>query len=418
VFPFGKILLLILQGIPSSLMNPFFWLVIFLVWGQYKRTAAMEKDLFGTVKVNPWDKMLYAIVFGILGGIIGSFIVILLGISITEAGLVYVWPLALLLALVNPHLMCFSYAGGIVSLFSLILGFPKIDVAGLMGLVAILHFIESLLIHFAGYINATPVFLKDNTFGIIGGFSLQEFWPVPIMLLTVIIGDFPSMDIVQMPDWWPLIRPSVEFSQNQQAIFLMIPVVAALGYGDVALTKTPKKRCKASARNLLFFSSVLLLLSVLASRYTPFAFAAAIFAPVAHEYLIISGKKSEQDNKPLFVSPEKGEMVLDVIKNSPAEKIGLVSGDIIMSINGYEIVDSYVLKEVMSQYPTYLWMTVKTLSGEVKNLEINAFPNGIKDIGVILVPKDTSPTYIMIEKRGIIIERLKKIWSNWHKRHK
>ncbi|MDD4569792.1 MAG: PDZ domain-containing protein [Tepidanaerobacteraceae bacterium] len=301
MFPFGKIIILILQGIPSSILNPFFWLVIYMVWNQYKKTAALEKDMFGKVKINPKDKILYAIFYGILGGIVGSLAVMLLGISITEAGLIYVWPTALILALIHPHLMCFSYAGGLVSLFSLVMGFPRIDVAGLMGLVAILHFVESLLIYFAGYINATPVFIKDDRHGIVGGFSLQEFWPVPIMLLTVIVGDFPSMDVVQMPDWWPLIRPSAHILQNSQAIFLMLPVVAALGYGDIALTRTPKKRCKSSAINLLVFSSLLLLLSVVASRYRLFAYIAAIFAPVAHEFLIITGKRTERTNKPIFI---------------------------------------------------------------------------------------------------------------------
>ena len=91
MFPIGKIIIFILQGIPSAILNPFFWLVIFIVWNQYKRTAALEKDLFGTAKINPRDKTLYAIFYGILGGIVGSLTVMLLGISITEAGLTYVW---------------------------------------------------------------------------------------------------------------------------------------------------------------------------------------------------------------------------------------------------------------------------------------------------------------------------------------
>jgi hypothetical protein len=413
VFPFGKIIILILQGIPSAILNPFFWLVIFIVWNQYKRTAALEKDLFGTAKINPRDKMLYAIFYGILGGIVGSLAVMLLGISITEAGLIYVWPLALILALIHPHLMCFSYAGGIVALFSLVTGLLRIDVAGLMGLVAVLHFVESILIYFAGHINATPVFVKDERHGIVGGFSLQEFWPVPIMLLTVITGDFPSMDVVSMPDWWPIIRPPAHIFQNTQAIYLMLPVVAALGYGDIALTKTPKDRCKTSAVNLLAFSFTLLLLSVLASRHIAFAYLAAIFAPVAHEFLIITGKKSERKNKPLFTPPEKGEMVLDIVKNSPAEKIGISSGDIIMSINGHNLEEPGKLKEVLSEYPKYIWMTVKNPGGKTKDIEINAYPNGINTIGAILVPRDSSGSYVVMEKARIM-EKVKKFFTNRH----
>lgn len=402
MFPFGKILILILQGIPSAFMNPFFWLVIFIVWSQYQRTASLEKNLFGTEKISPREKTLFAVLYGILGGVLGSLIVILLGISITEAGLMYVWPLALLLALIDPHLICFSYAGGIVALFSLLTGLIRIDVAGLMGLVAVLHFVESVLIYFAGHINATPVFIKDKKYGVIGGFSLQEFWPVPIMLLTIITGDFPTVDVVQMPDWWPMIKPPAHILQGNQAIYLMLPVVAALGYGDIALTKTPKNRCKSSALNLLLFSIMLLVLSILASRYRPFAYIAAIFAPAAHEFLIISTKKSEQANKPLFMPPEKGEMVLDVVKNSPAEKIGLSPGDIILSINGRDLDGPGRIQEVLSEYPTYIWMTVITTKGETKELTLNAFPKGINSIGAILVPRHPFGSYVVLEKKSLI----------------
>ena len=179
--------------------------------------------MFGASKLNPKDKLIHSVFSGILGGLIGSFVVMLIGVSITETGLIYVWPVAIILAILHPHLMCFSYAGGLISLFSLIFGFPKIDVAGLMALVAVLHLVESVLIYFFGNANASPVFIKDERYGVIGGFSLQEFWPVPIILLTVIIGEIPVKSVVQMPDWWPLIRPSKELLKNPNAIFMDAP---------------------------------------------------------------------------------------------------------------------------------------------------------------------------------------------------
>ncbi|MCR4431762.1 MAG: PDZ domain-containing protein [Tepidanaerobacteraceae bacterium] len=401
MFPFLKVIFLILQGMPQAIFNPFFWIVIFLVWNQYRKTAEMEKKMFGAAKINPLEKVLYAVFYGCMGGLIGSLTVILLGISITEAGLIYVWPVALILMLIHPHLMCFSYAGGIVSLFSLILGYPRVDVAGLMGLVAVLHLVESTLIYFAGYINAAPIFVKSERYGIIGGFSLQEFWPVPIMLLTVITAEIPEKTLIQMPDWWPLIRPISDILKNPNAIFMMIPVVAALGYGDIALAGLPKKRCRSSALNLLAFSCILLFLSVMASRHRIYAYLAAIFAPAAHEFLIIYGKNREKSNTPLFSRLNRGERVLDVMKGSPAERMGLGPGDIILAANGRELMGSEDLKDILSQYPTYIWLTVKKPDGSIRNAEINAYPEGVNSLGAILVPGNEDAAYVIVEEAGL-----------------
>lgn len=413
MFPFFDILILLIKSLPLALFNPFFWIVILIIWMQYRKTAKFEENMFGEIQRRPEEKVLYALLLGVIGGLIGSLAVIILGLSVANAGLKYVWPIALLLMLVHPRFICFSYAGGIVSLFSLITGKLNVDVAGLMALVAVLHLVESLLIYFGGYLNASPVYVKDDRYGIIGGFSLQEFWPVPIILLTIVSADIPMEGMVSMPDWWPLLKPPGYIMQSNP-IFMMIPVVAALGYGDIALTTIPKVRCRKTGINLFIFSIILLFLSIMASRYLLFAYLAAIFGPVAHEILIYLGKKSEKKSLPLFKAPDFGEMILDVIKGSEAERIGLKSGDIILNINGKDLVDNNDYENIMNEFPAYIWLKYKTLDGEVKTGEIKAFPYGTNQIGVILVPKNRSVSYVVTEAISFV-DKIKKFLKKFFK---
>jgi len=59
----------------------------------------------------------------------------------------------------------------------------------------------------------------------------------------------------------------------------MMPLIAALGYGDIAVARNPRDKASITARNLMWFSVVLLLLSIAASRWQPFVWVATLFAP-------------------------------------------------------------------------------------------------------------------------------------------
>ena len=81
-----------------------------------------------------------------------------------------------------------------------------------------------------------------------------------------------------------------------------------------------------------------------------------------------------------------------------------------MSVNGQDLAKPGKLKEVLSDNSTYIWMTVKTPDGKIKDVEINAFPNGINTIGAILVPRDSSGSYVVMEKANIL-EKLKNLFK-------
>ncbi|KYO66558.1 PDZ domain-containing protein [Thermovenabulum gondwanense] len=403
-----KLITFILLGIPQAIFNPFFWFVLVIVYIQYKRAADFEEKMFGFVTTNPIKRVSSSLLYGIFGGFLGSVIVVALGVSIAGSGLSYVWPLALLLMLISPHLMCFSYAGGIISVISLLFGVPKVDVAGLMALVGVLHAVESLLIYLSGHLNASPVFIKDEKRGIIGGYLMQSFWPVPFILLTIATGIPSGVDAVNMPDWWPIIRPP--FVDLENALYLMLPVVAALGYGDFALTRLPGKKGRESAFNLLIFSTLLILLSVLASRINFFKYIAALFAPVGHEYLINIGKTKEKKGDPLFTVPPFGMRILYVLENSPAEKMGLKPGDIILSINNKAVNSIEDLKEIKALAPAYLWMEYLNTKNEVKYSEMSFYPYGFENLGVVLIPRGEEVPAISLEESSLI-KKIKNLFS-------
>ena len=125
-----------------------------------------------------------------------------LGISINDLGILYLWVLAVLLMLINPRFLCFSYAGGLLALFSLFTGYPKLNIPALMGLVAVLHLVESALILASGHSGSLPVYVRNRFGRVVGAFNLQKFWPVPLAIIAI---GYIGPQLPRMPGWWPLL---------------------------------------------------------------------------------------------------------------------------------------------------------------------------------------------------------------------
>jgi len=348
MFPFYTLLVLMIQSFLSLLFNWLFWAIVLLIAMMYKRIAQTSRRLFDIPAEPLWPSVLMATVFGIIGGFIGSILLTIAGISVFEIGISYLWITAVALMLVQQRFLCFAYAGGLLSLSRLIFGFPDVSVAQVMGLVAILHMVEAVLILFSGYQEAVPVYVRTKEGQIVGGYNLQKFWPLPLVALAAWI--VPSNEVIQgavaMPDWWPLIKTELLSGQGE-TLYMMMPVVAALGYGDIALTALPRYKTRRAALELGGYSIILFLLAVAASNAPQVAILAALFGPLGHELLIFTGQRREMGGKPVFVQPEHGVMVLHVLRNSPLKKAGIRNGDIILSVNGSTVDDSYELRTVL-----------------------------------------------------------------------
>ncbi|MDY6825935.1 MAG: PDZ domain-containing protein [Bacillota bacterium] len=338
-----------------ALVMPIFWLVLLLVYLQYRRLASMEEKLFGRT-INPIGRqMITSLGFGSLGGFAASITLVLLGLSLEQIGLYFLWPVALLLLLINPRYLCFSYAGGIVAAFVLLFRhilvplFPAvaenfiidnllmIHIPALLVLIGLLHLVEALLIYVSGHKGSSPVYLKQSDGKVVGGHMLQRLWPVPLVALLVAV--VPEVDIVgvSMPDWWPIIQSTLQPGTGESLQYMIIPVAAGLGYADVALSSTPREKTSSSAVWLALYSIILLFLAVGSEYYSFLVLPGVIFAPLGHELLILYGNRKEKNRPLLYRERPNGVAVMMVLPASAADDAGLQEGDLIVKINGQQV---------------------------------------------------------------------------------
>lgn len=400
-----EVMLLMGQVFLNTFTSPLFIItylfLFFIVCWQYRRLEDITQNLMDYSRNRYLQSALLSAALGLLGGLLGSILLIFIGVDLGHLGIMYLWVIAMLLMLINPRFLCFAYAGGVLSLISLATGYPDINIPQLMGLIAVLHMVESILIMLNGSFNPVPVYIRSGD-NIRGGFNLQNFWPIPLIAL-VASGMADTSTGINMPDWWPLIKDYGQYDYGRN--YTLLPVLAVLGYGEISSTSTPGQRVKQSGKNLFIFSLSLLLLSILASRWVQLTIIAALFSPLGHEFIIWLGMREETKRQPIYVKPPRGVMVLDVKIGSLASQAGIRSGDIILGINGELVNNYYALQEFLSCG----WITLEfevLREGNKILLRFSRLP--YQELGIIPVPEGFTPKYLSMEHDNIF-DRLRQI---------
>lgn len=410
---------MVVRGLPAMLLQPWefplFWVLVVLVAFQYRRVADTERRIYGVTKNNPIWQLGVACLFGLGAGLVASMLMAILGVSLSGAGVTWLLPLALLLLAINPRLMCFSYAGGIIAVSHLLFGWPKVYVPAIMALVAVLHITESLLIYLRGSACTTPVVVRnEEKQATRTGFLMQGFWPLPLLLLFVITlpPGAPREGLMEMPTWWPLIVPPAEVISQENAVFTLFPVAAVLGYGDLAARHGPDLKAHRSAWLLLGYSVVLLGLSVLSSHLPVWTWLAALWGPLGHELVVRHGARGEFEAQAAIRPAADGLTILDVLPRSGAARAGLQTNDVLVLANGRPVLTTEALSQILAMQEEGMLPVVVRRGDATRELQVELRPierGSQPSLGIIPVPPEGAPPHMEIRMRGNLAGLLSRI---------
>lgn len=389
----------VISSVAREILNAFFMnyffiflyiVIIIFIRAQYEKYSELQSEIYGSPKKSMRDITEEIILTGLLAGFAGSLVIVTAGITIDPVAVRYLFYIMCLLLIINIRFLCISYAGGILSAVVLIFNYPRTDVASILGLVAVLHIIESLLIYFNKDNDSTPVFIKHRD-DIAGAYLIRKFWMVPVVFLTFItqaaaggLQDFTAAL------WMPF---RTDFAANGAYALGLDCLVAVMCYSDLVVTKHPIKKSRETSYRVLVYGLTLLALSILSVHTQWLKYAGAVFCIAAHEGIYLYGKYSERKGMPLFNPVRRGLRVLEVLPESNAEKMGIHRGDIILNINGHDIQSDEGVSAALIESPTFVWVGLKTWEDSDKTCEYWCYPGGCERLGIISVPREKDVTY-------------------------
>lgn len=379
--------------------------VIWIIYLHVKKNAQLEESWLGFLRSPVRTQLFDVLLYSMLAGLLGSSLMVFLGIVIDYYAAMLIWPAVLLMAAFEKRYFSFVYAGTVVSIATLLFGWPSMNVSSMIAAVGIVYLMESLLVWVDGHRDNIPVLLEYSPSRPVGAYVARKWWPVPFVMLTSTESMLNGASTgLNMPAWWPLFpaQPALE-------PLVLLPFVIVLGYRDIAVTRSPRGRAKESSFWLGLFSIVVLWMALVSYRVSWFKYPAVICTPLLYEVLFFINKRGSFNKKPIYGAPWRGLRILEVFPGDVAENMGLRSGDIILDINSKSVNSLEMLNKILEDAPPIIWISVQR-GKEILTFEYRDYRQGIQNLGVMIVPRRSSKFFMMGRNKKGFLECFMK-WS-------
>jgi hypothetical protein len=393
------------------MLQPFYYIAILLVVLQYRRQIALERKLFHVRLHSLWSESWRVILWGAAAGLVASLAMAGVGSTIQPEALVLLWSIMLVLALFRFRWLCISYAVGIVGALQALLQYipglkerlgwewliravEPISIPSLLAVVVILHLVEAILVRKHAPRSATPLFFEGKRGKLIGGYHMQSFWPVPLILLVPMTGG--AVGTGALP-WMTLIGGDL-----WQLGWAFLPFPIVMGFAGKTITDLPADKVKRNSNLLIAYSLIVLLLAVCAYIWPIVTIGASLLTMVLHELLVWLDRWFETQKEPRFVHTERGLTILAVLPGSPADELGLKAGEVIAKVHGIPVRTKEKLHEALRTNPAFCKLEVLNLQGESKFVKRAIFEGDHHQLGVILAPDEDASYYMTEHPAGLI----------------
>ncbi|WP_018921944.1 PDZ domain-containing protein [Salsuginibacillus kocurii] len=381
-------------GLMRLLAHPLpYILLVAMMLLAYKRVKR-ERQQFH-VRVQPEFLDVFPPLFA--GLCLGAFLSILTFVAGLSTTMAFIWLLTfvtVVLLLAGPRFLSPAVVLGATVLLALYLpllegatGYEAVDhwLAGIgeapllpiVSLLALFVFLEGLLAMRQGK-TAAPVQKRSSRGKWVGGFEVKRLWPLPVVL-------FLPGGMLEPIGWWPLLP----VGEEGLAVFI---VPFAIGMQSLVFRELPTIVLKQAGLRVIALSFLLIGFAITAWFEPLFIVVTAVVAIVARIGLLWFEYVKEAKAAPYFSPQTGGLMVLAVLPNSPAEKMGLQSGEVIVKVNGVTVYGAASYYQGIQENSAYCKIEAVNLNGEVRRLEGSVHASAHHELGVLFVKEKETNT--------------------------
>lgn len=382
-------LLELLFAVGRFFIHPLFYLFFLMTLAYGYVRVKRERKSFHIRVQDLYDEMKFTYTKGLLIGGIASVVLFCLGVSLPFGTIVL---LAIITAIIGftfqLRWLSAAFSVGITFFVTVLLtrgqalgiqeflvGLSETNYASLSILAGLMIIAEGVLIYRTAYKNTSP-FIKTSTRGLpIGTHQANRTWMLPLLFLV------PGGTLTSTLPWWPVLTINGE-------PFLLMFIPFFIGFHQRIQGSLPQASIKVTGLRVIWLGVGTLLLSVLSIWFTVAAFIAMFIAMVGREIITIRQRINDNAAAFYFSKRDQGLMILGILPHSPAEKMNLQVGEMIMKVNGQAVKTVEEFYEALQKNGAFCKLEVIGYNGEIRFVQGALYVGEHHELGILFVQDD------------------------------
>ena len=373
--------MLILKLIGSYLLTPVLWLGILYVIISYNQRINKERKQFRVAINKDFYEGRNFIKYGLLFFVIGSLISIILGLTLPTNS-VYIYQILVVLAfLINgfstTSMLLVMTAAGILELvvprFITFFGdvFPEISGPSWLLLIFISILSDYYLTRNMKKHPLSPKIKSGKRGRNIATYLGRETVVFPLLALI------PSGTLSSTLNFWPVFNIG-----NQKFSLILFPIFIST---SVKVIKRAKERViQDKLKNIELLLGLTFVLIVLTKFMSKLFLISLIILTVVSIFFEIKLRKKEKDANSWYVETDEGIRIISVQPETPAAKMKLQPGDVILTCNNRVVNSEEEFYQALQLNSAYCHVKVRTYEGDLRIAESAIFMDSPHEIGLIL----------------------------------
>ena len=373
--------MLILKLIGSYLLTPVLWLGILYVIISYNQRINKERKQFRVAINKDFYEGRNFIKYGLFFFVMGSLISMILGLTLPTNS-VYIYQILVVLAfLINgfstTSMLLVMTAAGILELvvprFITFFGdvFPEISGPSWLLLIFISILADYYLTRNMKKHPLSPKIKSGKRGRNIATYLGRETVVFPLLALI------PSGTLSSTLNFWPVFNIS-----NQKFSLILFPIFIST---SVKVIKRAKERViQDKLKNIELLLGLTFVLIVLTKFMSKLFLISLIILTVVSIFFEIKLRKKEKDANSWYVEIDEGIRIISVQPETPAAKMKLQPGDVILTCNNRVVNSEEEFYQALQLNSAYCHVKVRTYEGDLRIAESAIFMDSPHEIGLIL----------------------------------